>query len=154
MLKRENESVKKIDKLILDMLKEKMKIKQERVSIMQDAEMKKVIKKINEKMEVICLLFHEDFSIIERNIEERMKIEKTDLNFYDKIANNIIFKKLDNTLKEIEGQEHQNSQVIPVCLDRKLFIEKVLTQNIPLSFIKKQIQKKKTVDEKYNFLEK
>lgn len=139
MLDNEKKKVKEIDKLILDMLKEKMQIKKDKVSIICDDEIEEILNRIHEKAEVVFLLFQGDFSVNERNIEERMEIAKTDLNFYDKIANNIILKRLDAIIGKIENLEHQNGLLVSVCLDRKLFIEKVLTKNIPLFFVEKYI---------------
>lgn len=150
MLDNEKKMVKEIDKLILDMLKEKMKIKKDKVSIICDDEIKEILKRIDEKMKVVFLLFQGDFSVNERNIEERMEIVKTDLNFYDKIANNIILKRLDSIIEKIENLEPINGRLISVCLDRKLFIEKVLTKNISLFFVKKHIQKERDFDEKWH----
>lgn len=50
MLNNEKKTVKEIDKLILDMLKEKMKIKKDKVSIICDDEIEEILKRINEKM--------------------------------------------------------------------------------------------------------
>lgn len=122
MLDNEKKMVKEIDKLILDMLKEKMK--------------------------VVFLLFQGDFSVNERNIEERMEIAKTGLNFYDKIANNVILKRLDAIIEKIENLEPLNGRLVSVCLDRKLFIEKVLAKNISLFFVEKYIQEEREINEK------
>lgn len=141
MLENEKNIVKKIDQLILNELKENLKIEKDKVSILSDDEMKKVLTKIEEKKNVVYFLFQGDFAINERNIEEKMGIAKTDLSFCDKIANNIILKRLDATIRKIENLEPLNGQLISVCLDRKLFIEKVLIQNILLPFVEKYIPK-------------
>lgn len=143
MLENENKRVKEIDKLILDMLKEKMTIKKDKISIICDDEIEEILKIINEKMKVVFLLFQGDFSVNERNIEERMKIVKTDLNFYDKIANNIILKRLDAVIGKIENLEPLNGRLASVCLDRKLFIEKILTKNISLFFVEEDIRQER-----------
>lgn len=140
MLENERDIVQEIDKLILDTLKKKMKIKRDKVSIIPDNEMEEILKKINEKMKMIFLLFQGDFSINERNIEEKMEIVKTELSFYDKIANNIISKRLDIAIQKVENLKPKSGRLISVCLDRKLFIQKVLMNNISLPFIKKYIQ--------------
>lgn len=49
MLENENESVKKIDELILGKLKEKLEIKKGKNSILSDEEVEKVLRKIDEK---------------------------------------------------------------------------------------------------------
>lgn len=67
-----------------------MKIKKDKASMICDEEIEKIFKRINEKMKAVFLLFQGDFSINERNIEERMETAKTELNFYDKIAKYVI----------------------------------------------------------------
>lgn len=145
MLNNEKRMVKEIDKLIWDMLKAKMDIKKDKVSIICDDEIEEIFKRINEKMKVIFLLFQGDFSVNERNIEEIMGMVKTDLNFYDKIANNIILKRLDTIIEKIENLDPLNGRLVSVCLDRKLFIEKVLAKNISLFFVERHIQKERDV---------
>lgn len=147
MLEKENKIVNEIDKLILSMLKEKMKIKTDKVNILCDNEIKEVTKRINEKMKVIFLLFQGSFAVNERNIEDEIEIIKTDLSSYDKIANNIILKRLDSIFKKIENIDPLNGRLVSVCLDRKLFIEKVLIKNIPLISVEKYIQKEGHIDE-------
>lgn len=91
-------------------------------------------------MKIIFLLFQGDFSLNERNIEEKIEIGRRELNFYDKIANSIILKRVDIVMQKIESIKPLNGQLISVCLDRKLFIQKVLIENISLSFIQKYIR--------------
>lgn len=73
MLESERGIVNRIDKLILNMLKENMKIKKDKVGVIHDDEIEKVLSRIDEKLEVIFSLFQDDFSINERNIEERIR---------------------------------------------------------------------------------
>lgn len=140
MLENERNMVEKIDKLILDEFKNIMKIKKDTVSIISDNKIEDILKRINEKMKVIFLLFQGDFSINERIIEEKIALGKRDLNFYDKIANRIILKRLDEAIKKVEKLKHLDGRLISVCFDRKLFIQKVLMKNLSLSFIQKYIQ--------------
>ena len=70
MLEDERRQVEKIDKLILNTLKDKMKISKDKINIISDNEIEKIFNKINEKMEAIFLLFEGNFSINEMNLEE------------------------------------------------------------------------------------
>lgn len=140
MLENERNIVEEIDKLILDEFENIMKIKKDTVSIISDNKIENILKRINEKMKVIFLLFQGDFSINERIIEEKIALGKRDLNFYDKIANRIILKRLDEAIEKVEKLKHLDGQLISVCFDRKLFIQKVLMKNLSLSFIQKYIQ--------------
>lgn len=146
MLESERGIVNRIDKLILNMLKENMKIKKDKVGVIHDDEIEKVLSRIDEKLEVIFSLFQDDFSINERNIEERIRTLEPNLNFYDKVANNIIFKRLNNVMEKINNQKPIDGRLVSVCLDRKLFIEKVLDKNISLSFINKETSKDREDD--------
>lgn len=128
------------------MLKENMKIKKDKVGVIHDDEIEKVLSRIDEKLEVIFSLFQDDFSINERNIEERIRTLEPNLNFYDKVANNIIFKRLNNVMEKINNQKPIDGRLVSVCLDRKLFIEKVLDKNISLSFINKETSKDREDD--------
>ena len=145
MIESENEKVKKIDARICDMLKEKMTIKREHEGSAVEDE---IFNRINEKMQVIFSLFQRDFSINERIIEQRIEKAKMELDVYDKIANKIILRRLDNIIGELEKTMPVDGRLVSVCLDRKLFIEKILTQNIPLDFIEKCIKQEKEHDEK------
>lgn len=146
MLESERGIINRIDKLILNMLKENMKIKKDKVGVIHDDEIEKVLSRIDEKLEVIFSLFQDDFSINERNIEERIRTLEPNLNFYDKVANNIIFKRLNNVMEKINNQKPIDGRLVSVCLDRKLFIEKVLDKNISLSFINKETSKDREDD--------
>ena len=140
MIDNERNKVEEIDKSILSELKRRMEIKREPVSVIPDKEIECILKKINEKMEIIHILFQGGFSINERTIEERLEYERQNLTPYDSVANNIILKRLDAAIKTVEDIYPQNGRLISVCFDRKFFIEKVLTQNISLPSIKKYIQ--------------
>lgn len=143
MLENERYMVQKIDTLIFNMLKKKMEIRRDKISIISDNDVEEILKKINGKMKIISLLFQGNFSNNERTIEEKIGIATSDLSNYDKIANKIILKRLDSVIAEIEKIDSKNGRLVSVCLDRKLFIEKVLTENIPLHFIDKHIQKER-----------
>lgn len=143
MLENERYMVQKIDTLIFNMLKKKMEIRRDKISIISDNDVEEILKKINGKMKIISLLFQGNFSNNERTIEEKIGIATSDLSNYDKIANKIILKRLDSVIEEIEKIDSKNGRLVSVCLDRKLFIEKVLTENIPLHFIDKHIQKER-----------
>ena len=80
MLENERNIVEEIDKLILDEFENIMKIKKDTVSIISDNKIENILKRINEKMKVIFLLFQGDFSINERIIEEKIALGKRDLN--------------------------------------------------------------------------
>ena len=140
MLENERNIVEEIDKLILDEFENIMKIKKDTVSIISDNKIENILKRINEKMKVIFLLFQGDFSINERIIEEKIALGKRDLNFYDKIANRIILKRLDEAIEKVEKLKHLDGQLISVCFDIKLFIQKVLMKNLSISFIEKYIK--------------
>lgn len=62
------------------------------------------------------------------------------------MANNIIFKRLNNVMEKINNQKPIDGRLVSVCLDRKLFIEKVLDKNISLSFINKETSKDREDD--------
>lgn len=90
---------------------------------------------------MIFLLFQGDFSINERNIEQEMRaMKKTDMNFYDIIANNVILKRLEATINEIESLGPRDGRLISVCFDRKFFIQRVLQENLSLDFVARYIE--------------
>lgn len=140
MLETEKKIIKNIDQLIFNELKEKLKIMEDKSDVLDNNNMKEILKKVNEKKDIIFLLFQGSFSVNERNIEERMQKNKKELNLYDRTANNIILKRVETSIKEIESTAPLNCRIISVCLDRKMFIEKIMKENISLNYVKQYMK--------------
>lgn len=143
MIHEENKEVKKIDNTILENLKEKLKISKENVNILENSHMEKVLERIESKKQAIFLLFQGDFSVNEYNVNKRLCINKNKLTMYDKLANNILAKRVENLLNEMMDKDSKNTRLISVCMDRKFFIEKILEENVEPSSIRNWIENDK-----------
>ena len=64
-------------------------------------------------------------------------MSKNKISNYDKIANNVILKRIELIFKQIIKRKPENNRLVSVCMDRQLFIEKVLNENVNIEFIKK-----------------
>lgn len=144
MNKDEEDKVKKIDKRILTELIKRLEIRKDNVDIISKEEVEKIFQKIDEKKRVIFLLFQGNFSLNEKNISDRMKLRKQQLTLYDKIANNVISKRVEKILDRMIDLHAQDNRTICVCMDRKLFIQRILLENVQESFVKKYVEKEET----------
>ena len=143
MLECENIKVKEIDKKILEMIIRKMDIKTKNVDILTSEQLDKIIRIIDRKKEIISLLFQGDFSVNEKNIEENLQWSNAKPTIYEKIANNIVCKRVEEIMDKLMEQDPQNGRLISVCIDRMLFIQKIISQNVDISAIKKLIPAEK-----------
>ena len=102
--------------------------------------MEKVLERIESKKQAIFFLFQGDFSINEYNVNKRLCTNKNKLTMYDKLANNILAKRVENLLNEMMDKDSKNTRLISVCMDRKFFIEKILEENVEPSSIRNWIE--------------
>lgn len=135
MLKQENSRVKQIDEKILEELRKNLEIRVTNFDIISKKETEKVLGIIKEKKRGISLLFQGDFSVNEHNINVRIPKQKRELSFYDRIANSVILRRIERTFNKLRDLEAQDYRATSVCADRKFFIKKVISENIPTSFI-------------------
>lgn len=135
MLKYENSKVRQIDRKILEELRKNLEIRVSNFDIISKTETEKVISIIEEKKRGIFLLFQGDFSLNEYNINEKIPKQKRELSFYDRIANNVILRRIEKIFNKLRDLEAQDYRAISVCADRQFFIKKVILENIQTSFI-------------------
>ena len=140
MIHKENNEVKKIDNIILEKLKEKLKMSKENVNILEDEQMEKVLERIDAKKQAIFLLFQGNFSTNEYNVNERLEKSRNKLTMYDKLANSILFRRVETLLNQMMDKNVENKRLISVCMDRKLFIQKILDENVEPSTIRNWIE--------------
>lgn len=137
MIKSENYEVKKIDRRILIELTRNLEIKRENIDVLEQIQIDMIFEKISEKKGIIYSLFNGDFSENQQNIKERMHLGKgAELSLYDKVANNVIFKRVSEVFEQIISSNPQNGRVVSVCLDRLFFIQMILAENISINFVK------------------
>lgn len=113
------------------------------VNIVSQDFIKSILKSINLKKEAISLLFKGDFSKNEHILRTKLSYSAyhpKPLTVYDNIANNIILKKIKSTFETLIEENPKNNMKIAVYTDRQLFLEKLLSENIQPSFIKKCIE--------------
>lgn len=135
MLKYENSKVRQIDRKILEELRKNLEIRVSNFDIISKTETEKVISIIEEKKRGIFLLFQGDFSLNEYNINEKIPKQKRELSFYDRIANNVILRRIEKIFNKLRDLEAQDYRATSVCADRQFFIKKVILENIQTSFI-------------------
>ncbi len=153
MNKNESNRVKEIDRMILTELIKKLEIRRDSVGIINKEEIEKIFQKIDERKRVIFLLFQGNFSVNEKNISDRMETCKQQLTSYDKIANNIISKRVEKIFNRMMSLHEQDSRTIYVCTDRKLFIQRILLENVQESFVKKYVEKGETEIDNQNSID-
>ncbi len=142
MFKNENYRVKQIDRIILEELRKRLEMQVENIEIIKGSETEKILGIIEEKKKGILLLFQGDFTLNERNIKEKIPQENRELSFYEKIANNIILKRISKIFNKIMKLQAKDYRLISVCVDRQLFIQKILSENIQTSFIESCINQR------------
>lgn len=135
MLKYENSKVRQIDRKILEELRKNLEIRVSNFDIISKTETEKVISIIEEKKRGIFLLFQGDFSLNEYNINEKIPKQKRELSFYDRIANNVILRRIEKIFNKLRDLEAQDYRATSVCADRQFFIKKIILENIQTSFI-------------------
>ncbi len=139
--KDESANEKRIDNIILLELREGLKIKNSAINIISQEELEMVLKKIDEKKRIIFSLFQGDFSVNEKNIGDRIQFVKPQLTFYDNVANNVILSRVEKVMNKLISMNENDNRAISVCMDRKLFIQRILLENVQESFVKKYIEK-------------
>ena len=141
MVKNESEKVREIDEQILEELRKNLKMNIENPSILDNVnvisteEKQKILRKIEEKRKCIFLLFQGSFTLNEQNIKEiNPKInQKSDV--YERIANNVILKRVEKIFNIMISNKEKDHRLISVCSDRHFFIKTVISENIPTSLI-------------------
>ncbi len=131
----ENYKVKQIDRKILEELRENLKIQASNVDIINKAETEEILNIIEEKKRGIFLLFQGDFALNEHIINEKFPKGNRELSFYDRIANNVILRRIGKIFNKMVSLGAQDYRLIAVCADRQFFIQKVISGNIQTSFI-------------------
>ena len=140
MIKNESYKIQEIDKKILTELISNLEIKLEDVNIIDTTHVDIILKKIRDKREVIFTLFDGDFSENESSIQRRMPENECEkLNLHDRVANNVILKRVEEVLESITRGEPEDGRVLSVCYDRLFFIQSILNGNISIDFVKKCI---------------
>ena len=95
---------------------------------------------IDEKKEVISLLFQGDFSINEKNIECKIKDYETKITPDEQVVNNIISKRVEKIIDQMIEKDEKNGRLVSVCMDRMFFIQRIIQNNIGASLIKSCIE--------------
>lgn len=140
MIEYENRNVKEIDKRILEQIQKNLNIKEESVDILSKEKLKEYLTMIDEKKEVISLLFQGDFSINEKNIECKIKDYETKITPDEQVVNNIISKRVETIIEQMIKKDEKNGRLVSVCMDRMLFIKRIIQNNIGASLIKSCIE--------------
>lgn len=140
MIEYENRNVKEIDKRILEQIQKNLNIKEEGVDILSKEKLKEYLRIIDEKKEVISLLFQGDFSINEKNIECKIKDYETKITPDEQVVNNIISKRVETIIDQMIKKDEKNGRLVSVCMDRMLFIQRIIQNNIGTSLIKSCIE--------------
>lgn len=140
MIEYENRNVKEIDKRILEQIQKNLNIKEEGVDILSKEKLKEYLRIIDEKKEVISLLFQGDFSINEKNIECKIKDYETKITPDEQVINNIISKRVETIIDQMIKKDEKNGRLVSVCMDRMLFIQRIIQNNIGTSLIKSCIE--------------
>ena len=115
MIEYENRNVKEIDKRILEQIQKNLNIKEESVDILSKEKSKEYLTMIDEKKEVISLLFQGDFSINEKNIECKIKDYETKITPDEQVVNNIISKRVEKIIDQMIEKDEKTA------LDQYLF---------------------------------
>lgn len=140
MIEYENRNVKEIDKRILEQIQKNLNIKEESVDILSKEKLKEYLTMIDEKKEVISLLFQGDFSINEKNIECKIKDYETKITPDEQVVNNIISKRVEKIIDQMIEKDEKNGRLVSVCMDRMFFIQRIIQNNIGASLIKSCIE--------------
>ncbi len=140
MIEYENRNVKEIDKRILEQIQKNLNIKEESVDILSKEKLKEYLTMIDEKREVISLLFQGDFSINEKNIECKIKDYETKITPDEQVVNNIISKRVEKIIDQMIEKDEKNGRLVSVCMDRMFFIQRIIQNNIGASLIKSCIE--------------
>lgn len=140
MIEYENRNVKEIDKRILEQIQKNLNIKEESVDILSKEKLKEYLTMIDEKKEVISLLFQGDFSINEKNIECKIKDYETKITPDEQVVNNIISKRVETIIEQMIKKDEKNGRLVSVCMDRMFFIQRIIQNNIGASLIKSCIE--------------
>lgn len=136
MVKSKTLSGQDIDKEILSELMKNLEIKRDNVDIIDSKQIDLIFERIEEKKKIIYTLFKGDFSENERNIQKRMHTHKcTELSFYDKVANNVISKRVKAIIESIICREPKDQSREEMYLSRSSFIESILQNNMSIDFV-------------------
>lgn len=140
MIMYEHEKVKEIDRRILRELKGNLEIGRANVDLVRKEEVDRIFTVIDAKKQAIFTLFQGDFSSNEQNIKAKLGKNNIELTLHDRVANNVICKRIQAIFDRIIKQEPRNNRLISVCADRQFFIERVMAENIQTSFIQACIE--------------
>ena len=129
-----------IDLKIKKDLEEALNLKIKSIDILPEDELEKIFQVLDLKKDIINLLFEGNFSVNEYNIEEILESHQNASTIYDTIVNKIINKRVDATINKILEEDLDDGELVSVCLDRKLFIKKVMNSNIDKSLIQMYVK--------------
>ena len=134
MISSENEEVKLIDTKILEKLKENLNIDIQGIEMEQDIK-DKISRIIEMKKQAIYMLFNGDFSVNEYRVNSKLNSKNIELTMCERIANNILSKRIDVVLNNMIENAPNNGRFVSVCMDRKLFMKQILQANVTPDFI-------------------
>lgn len=140
MIGYENKNVKEIDKRILEKIQKNLNIKEESIDIVSKEKLKEYLRIIDEKKEIISLLFQGEFSVNEKNIECKIKDYETKTTPDERVVNNIVSKRVETIIGQMIKKDEKNGRLVSVCMDRMLFIQRIIQNNVDVSLIKSCIE--------------
>lgn len=134
--KRERE--KQIDTIIFNELNKNLNVDTKNANLVTEEFLNNLLNIILSKKETIRLLFSKNFTLTEHNIKQKL-LRNTTLekkpDLYNKIANKILSKRIEQIFNRLMEKNKKDNQFIAVCIDRQIFINTILSQNIESSFI-------------------
>lgn len=136
-------SEKEIDTIIHDQLIKNLNLDTDSVNVVTEEFLNKFLNILSAKKDIIDLLFSGNFSLTEQNIKEKLSWSNRnniDKDIYTKVVNGIISKRLGYTIDKLIAQNKNDPQFVSVCLDRHIFIDKIISENIEASFIEDCIE--------------
>lgn len=142
MVKNESEKVKEIDEKIVEELRKNLEMRIESPNIIKnnnvisEEEKQIILNKIEEKKKAIFLLFQGNFTLNQQNIKQRAPKRNQKSDDYDTIANNVILKRVEEIFNRMISNKEKDYRLVSVCSDRQFFIQRIILENIPTSFIK------------------
>lgn len=128
------------DELILKMLKNGLDINKSGVNILKGEKLSILCERIENKKQTVLLLFENEFAESEFKINCIMNNKNNNSDYYDRVANNILLKRINRIFQKLLEDMEDDGQYVSVCLDRNFFINKVLEKNVSLEDVKKCIK--------------
>ncbi len=131
-------SEKEIDTIIFNELDKNLNIDTENADLVTKEFLNKVLDTISYKKKTISLLFSKNFSLTEHNIKRNLihpNRLKSDPSIYDQVANTILSKRIVDILNRLMEKNKEDNKFVTVCMDRQLFINTILSENIENSLV-------------------